>query len=224
MRTRSSYSVVMVRSRGAGVVALLGVLLFWAGVFTAGALLDGYSAVEDYISSLAGRGSPVAVLGVAAFLASTTAHLATSFLVLTVWRSRLAAGSVLLAGVAVAAVAVFRTSCPRGPAGCGVTDTSAGDWVDTVHGLSVGAYQLFTMAAMLTLAVGSLRGLETWPRWLGLTSLAFAIASMILVSQLAGEMVGLWQRLWVATNLTWLLVAAWAATRHDPAGLRPGHG
>ncbi len=209
----------MVRSRGAGVVALLGVLLFWAGVFTAGALVDGYSAVEDYISSLAGRGSPVAALAVAAFLCSTVAHTATAFLVQTVWRSRLAAGSVLLAGVAVAAIAVFRTSCRRGPAGCGVTDASAGDWIDTVHGLSVGAYQLFTLAAMLTLAFGSARGPATWPRWMGLTSLVFAIASVILVSQLDGDQAGLWQRLWVATNLTWLLVAAWAATR---SARRPG--
>jgi hypothetical protein len=90
----------MTRSVGAGGVALLGVMLFWAGVLGAGVLVSGYSAREDYISSLAGRGSQVALLGVGALLASAAAHLATSWAVLTAWRSRVCAPLIFAAAVA----------------------------------------------------------------------------------------------------------------------------
>ena len=146
----------MTRSRGARVVAVLGVLVFWAGVFGAGALVSGYSAREDYISSLASRGSPVAALGIAALLANAAAHLATASAVMTGWRARLCAAFLVAAGVALTVVAGFRQSCPDGPPRCGLSDAPAADWVDVVHGASVGVYQLFTLAAMLTLTVGAL--------------------------------------------------------------------
>jgi hypothetical protein len=207
----------MKRSRGAGVVALLGVLLFWAGVLGAGSLVNGYSAREDYISNLASRGSPVAVLGIGALLANAAAHLATSRAVLTAWRSRLCASFIFAAAVAITVVAVFRQSCPDGPAGCARTDTPTGDWVDAVHGGSVGIYELFTLAAMLTLTAGALRGTSAWPRWLGLVSLALAAGSVILAAQTSGDHLGMWQRIWFANNLAWLLIVAWAATMREPA-------
>ena len=95
-------------------MSVLGVLLFWVGVFGAGELVSGYSAREDYISSLASRGSPVAALGVGALLANAAAHLATAYAVLTAWGSRLCASFIVGAGAALAAVAVFRQSCPVG--------------------------------------------------------------------------------------------------------------
>jgi len=174
-------------------------------------MVNGYSAREDYISSLAGRGSQVAVFGVGALLASAAAHLATSWAVLTVWRSRLCASFIFAAAVATTIVAVFRQSCPDGPAGCALTDTP-GDWVDAVHGASVSVYELFVLAAMATLAVGVMRGSSAWPRWLGMVSLAFAAGSLILVGQTSGDNVGLWQRLWLANNLGWLLIVAGGAT------------
>jgi hypothetical protein len=198
-------------------VAFLGVLLFWVGVFEAGALVSGYSARKDYISSLAGRGSQVAALGVGALLASAIAHLATSWAVLTAWRSRVCASFIFAAAVASTFVALFRQSCPDGPAGCARTDTSTDDWVDAVHRAGVSAYELFVLAAMLTLAVGVVRGTAAWPRWLGVVSLAFAAGSLILVGQTSGEHVGLWQRIWLANNLAWLLVVAGVATLRDPA-------
>ena len=110
----------------------------------AGELVSGYSAREDYISSLASRGSPVAALGVGALLANAAAHLATAYAVLTAWGSRLCASFIVGAGAALAAVAVFRQSCPVGPPRCGLSNTPEGDWVDIVHGASVGVYELFT--------------------------------------------------------------------------------
>ena len=175
----------MTRSRGARVVAVLGVLLFWAGVFVAGGLVSGYSAREDYISSLASRGSPVAALGIAALLSNTAAHLATASAVMAGWRAQVCAAFLVGAGVALTVVAGFRQSCPDGPPRCGLSDAPPSDWVDVVHGASVGVYQLFTLAAMLTLTVSALRRSSAPPRWLGWVSLAFAAGSVALVSQTA---------------------------------------
>ena len=195
-------------------MAVLGVLVFWAGVFGAGALVSGYSAREDYISSLASRGSPVAALGIAALLANAAAHLATAR-----GHDRMAGTSVrrflVAAGVALTVVAGFRQSCPDGPPRCGLSDAPAADWVDVVHGASVGVYQLFTLAAMLTLTVGALRRSSAPPRWLGWVSLAFAAGSMALISQTVGDHIGMWQRLWLANNLAWLLLVAWTATARE---------
>lgn len=199
-------------ARGLRAVAFLGVGCFWVGVFGAGAVVDGYSAREDYISSLAGRGSPVVVLGIGALLASAAAHLATAWAMRTGWRSRACAVFVLAAGVATVVIAAFRASCPDGPAGCARDDSTADDWIDAVHGAGVLAYELCILAAMLTLVIGSLRRTSTWPRWLGLLSLVTAVGSVLLIGQTNGDDIGLWQRLWVANNLAWLLVVAWLAT------------
>lgn len=206
------------RVLGPGRLAVLGVLVFWAGVLAAGSLVDGYSAREDYISSLASRGSPVAVLGIGALLASAGAHLATSWAVVTSWRSWLLASFLLMAALATGGVAAFRASCHSGPTGCGVSGTSGQDWVDAVHGMSVGAYQLFVLAAMLTMTLGALRRTPRWPQWLGAVSFVFAVGSAILFAQINGDELGLWQRLWVANNLAWLLVVAWTS----PPRSRPG--
>ena len=154
----------------------------------------------------------MAVLGIGALLASAGAHLVTSWAVLTASRSWLLASFLLMAAVATGGVAAFRASCSEGPAGCGVTYTSGEDWVDAVHGMSVGVYQLFLLAAMLTMTLGAFRRTPRWPRWLGAVSFAFAVGSAILFAQISGDQLGFWQRLWVANNLTWLLVVAWTAT------------
>lgn len=209
----------MLHLRAARVVAVGGVLLFWFGVVVAGALVDGYSAREDYISSLASRGSPVAILGIGALLASAVAHAATARAVLAAWRYRLAAAFIGAAAVTTTVVAVFRISCPSGPAGCALTDSRAGDWVDTVHGLGVVAYEIAILAAMLAMGVRGLRATSVSPpRSLGAASLVFAAGSVLLISQTTGDHVGIWQRLWLADNLGWLLVVAWAATSHRRSG------
>ena len=198
-------------------MSVLGVLVFWVGVFVAGGLVNGYSAREDYISSLAGRGSPVAVLVISAMLANAVAHLATAGAVLAGWGARLCAAFLAAAAVALMAVAVFRQSCPDGLPGCGLSDSPAADRVDVVHGVSVGMYQLFTLAAMLTLTIGALRRNSAPPRWLGWVSLAFAAGSVALVAQSDGDHLGMWQRLWLANNLAWLLLVAWTATAGERA-------
>lgn len=201
-------TTVMTRSPAAGAVSVGAVFLFWVGVFSAGPMVDGYSAREDFISSLASRGSPVAGIGICALLASAVAHLAAGRAVQIGWPSRLCAWSLFAAFLAGTAVAAFRQSCPDGPARC----TPVGDWVDAVHRAGVGAYEAFALVAMVTLAVGALRGPSPWPRWLGLVSLAAAVGSLVLLAQTNGNQPGLWQRLWLADNHTWLLLVAATAT------------
>lgn len=204
-----------IRSRGLGVAAVIGIALFWGGVVVAGARLDGYSARNDYISSLASRGSPVAVLAVCALLASAAAHLATAGAALNGWRSWTCAGFLLGAAVSATVVALFRTSCSAGNPGCSPTATATGDWVDAVHVGGVVVYELFVVATMLTAALGAARRRWWCPRWLGMVSIACAVGSVLLLAQTrGGDSVGAWQRGWLVTNHAWLLLAAGAATRN----------
>ena len=165
---------------------------------------------------MAGRGSPVAVLVIGALLANAVAHLASAGAVLAGWGARLCAAFLAAAGAALIAIAVFRQSCPDGPPRCGLSDSPPADWIDVVHGASVGVYQLFTLAAMLTLTIGALRRNSAPPRWLGWVSLAFAAGSMALIAQTNGDHLGMWQRLWLANNLAWLLLVAWTASAREP--------
>lgn len=201
----------MTPPRGAPLLTALGVGLFWVGVPAAGALVQGYSHSDDWISSLAARGSPVAALGITALLGSALAHLAAARVAGSRWRSRLCAGLLVAAGTAVAVIAAFRQSCPAGPAGCGLTDDTPRDWAGTVHVAGVVGYELFAVAAMLTVALGATRRTSLWPVPLGAASLALAVVSLALVSRLGGDDTGLWQRLWVLTHHAWLLTVGLAA-------------
>jgi uncharacterized membrane protein YhaH (DUF805 family) len=210
-------------------VGTIGVVAFWVGVFVAASLVDGYSSTRDYISSLAGRGSSVAVLGVAAIAAVSIAHFCAALVLrgapasragdidperITSSGSPRAASALLgLAGVALLVVAAFRAPCPGGAAGCGL-DESFGDAIDVVHVIATIVYEILVLGAMVAVAVRSLRG-QGSPRWMGVYSVAAAIASVLLLSRTDGADSGLWQRLWLVNNLSWLLVVMW---------IRPGMG
>lgn len=204
------------RLRVAAVATAALVALFWLGVVSAGAAVEGYSARSDFISSLASRGSPVAWLGVGALLASAGAHVAASMSVFSGWRARGVAWLLLGAGTAVVVIAAFPQSCPQGPAGCGRSYNPPTDWIGVVHVAGVVGYELFAVAAMVTMGLASLRGVPRWPRWMGPVSLLLAVVSVALLGALGGELNGLWQRLWVATSHVWLLVVAWRALAMAP--------
>jgi hypothetical protein len=178
--------------------AVGGVLLFWLAVLTAGALAPGYSIRDDYVSSLAGRGSAVAVLGIAALAVLGLAHLAGARAV----RASLAVAVPLaVAGVAGLAVAAFRTGCPGGAAGCGFgTNDAPADLADVVHVGAVVAYEVALVAAMA--AVVAARGRPAWFR--ALTAVA-AVASVVLLLQVGGVANGLWQRAWLLVTTGWLV-------------------
>lgn len=177
--------------------AALGCLaLFWLGSAAAGLLAPGYSARADFVSSLAGRGSEVAPLGIAALLVLALGHLAAGAAV------RGAAGALLgLAGACGLVVAAFRTGCPLGAAGCGTPpNDAAADAADVLHVAGVVGYEAAVVAAMVALAL----------RWRGRaagTTLVVAGASVLLALRIGGPDLGLDQRLWLAVTTGWVAAA-----------------
>lgn len=176
-----------------------GVGLFWIGTLLAGALAPGYSARSDYISSLAGRGSEAAAIGIVTLAVLGLTHLAAAATL------RGAVGvPLVLAGIAGLAVAAFRTGCPLGAAGCGFGGNDApADLGDVVHVYAVTAYEGFLVVAMVVVAVQLAR---SRPVAAALTVVA-AVLSVVLVLQIGGVDSGWWQRAWLLTNTGWLVVA-----------------
>ncbi len=176
-----------------------GIALFWIGTVVAGLLAPGYSARADYVSSLAGRGSSVALLGIAALTALGVAHLAAAAAV----RGWVAA-PLAVAGACGLAVAWFRTACPLGAAGCGSgANDAVPDLADTVHYTAVVGYEIALVVAMLGVA---LRLGRARPVAAALT-VAAAVASVLLALQIDGPDLGAWQRAWLIVNTGWLVVA-----------------
>lgn len=174
--------------------------MFWVGTLLAGALAPGYSVRSDFVSSLAGRGSSVAVLGTAALVALALAHLAAG--VAVAGGTRAVAGGLLLAGAFGLTVAAFRTGCPLGAAGCGFGANDApADLADLVHGYGVLGYEVAIVVAMLLVVAGFGRESLGW-RLLTVTA---AVASVVLLLQTGGVDNGLWQRAWLAVNTAWLV-------------------
>ncbi|MGH3565514.1 MAG: DUF998 domain-containing protein [Pseudonocardia sp.] len=189
-----------------GVAAAGGVVSFWLLALVAGALAPGYSVRDDYTSSLAGRGSSVAVLGIAALAVLGLAHLAAAASVRGVVAVPLA-----LAGVAGVIVAAFRVGCPGGAAGCsvGANDPPA-DLADLVHGFAVGGYEIALVVAMMMITVS---GGRRWNRGFRVLTVVAAVASVLLLLQTGGADNGLWQRGWLVVNSGWLVAVAVAHRR-----------
>ncbi|HVL84420.1 MAG TPA: DUF998 domain-containing protein [Pseudonocardia sp.] len=203
----------------------LGVLGFWVGTLAAAALAPGYSLRADYVSSLAGRGSEVAVLGIAALVALALAHLAAAARVAAVVRDRGAgavggggtarrpgsraaaalAGALALAGLAGLVVAAFRTACPLGAAGCGTPPNDVPpDLADRLHVLGVVGYEVALVAAMALVAAGA----AGRSRAFRALSASAAVASVVLLLQVGGPDTGAWQRAWLVVNTGWLALSA----------------
>lgn len=195
--------------------AVAGVVLFWLASSAAALLAPGYSVVDDYLSSLAGRGSQVAPLGVAALAVLGAAHLAAA---VTRRSERPVAVALALAGTAGLAVAAFRTGCPLGAAGCGSAPNDApADLADRVHAGAVLAYEVAIVAAMLLHAAYRLHD----DKGSALVAALCAVASVVLLAQTAGAATGLWQRAWVAVNTGWLVLATLRSRRRHPPTTAP---
>lgn len=177
-------------------IAVTGVVLFWGDTLVAGSLARGYDLSTDYVSSLAGRGSAVAPIGILAIVFLGLAHLAAA----ATLRGAVA-GPLVGAGLAGLTVASFRTGCPLGAAGCGTAPNVADDLSTSVHGLAVGAYEIFVVAAMLLFAFSRRHDEKVF----ALVSVAMAVASVVLLLQTGGAYNGWWQRGWLLVNTGWLV-------------------
>lgn len=178
-------------------------MLFWAGTVVGGALAPGYSMTADYVSSLAGRGSTVAPIGIAAIALLGLAHLPAA-------RGALAV-PLGLAGVAGLTVTAFRTACPLGAAGCGTAPNTVADLLGAVHVLAVVGYEVAIVAAMAILAITRRRDDKSF----ALLSAVAAVLSLVLLLNTGGAFTGLWQRGWLLVNTGWLV--AMVATNRTSA-------
>ncbi|RZT88895.1 uncharacterized protein DUF998 [Pseudonocardia sediminis] len=177
------------------------VALFWVLTLTAGALVPGYSIRQDYVSSLAGRGSSVALLGIAAITVLGLAHLSAAW----VLRGGLAA-PLVLAGLAGLTIAAFRVGCPLGAAGCSFTPGNRiGDASSAVHGYAVAAYEVALVVAMLVTAVSRRSADKVFAR----VSVVAAPVSVVFLLSTGGDANGLWQRAWLVVNTAWLVALVW---------------
>ena len=214
-------TVAVRRVRGAGSVAVGALALFWLGTVLAGALAPGYAARADYVSSLAGRGSEVAPLGIAALTALALAHLAGAVALVGGPRAVrwTASGALAAAGACGLVVAAFRTGCPLGAAGCGTAPNDApADIADVAHLLGVVGYEIALVVAMVAVAVRYRR------RWPAVLTAAAAVASVVLALRIGGPDLGLDQRLWLAVNTGWLAALVLTPGRWPPrrAAASPG--
>ena len=182
--------------------AVAGLALFWLGTVVAGAAAPGYSARADYVSSLAGRGSQVAVVGIAALVVLALAHVAAGVAVSGAL-SRAPGAALVVAGGCGLVVAAFRTGCPLGAAGCGTApNDAAADVADTLHVAGVVGDEVALVVAMARVARALGRG-----RPAALTAAA-AVASAVLALRIGGPDLGLDQRLWLAVNTGWVAAVA----------------
>ena len=198
-------------------VAVGCILTFWIIALAAGALAEGYSIRADYISSLAGRGSSVAVLGIAALTLLGGAHLAAATAV-----RGIVAVPLVLAGLAGLTVAGFRTNCPAGAADCGSAGNDPpADFAQLTHGYAVVTYEIAIVAAMLVVAGGLLT--RRRPALAALT-VALAVFSVLLALQIGGSNTGWWQRGWLVVNTGWLvaLVITTSRSQRSTTPVRPG--
>lgn len=182
------------------VLPTAGVALFWALSLTAGAVVPGYSLRQDFVSSLAARGSSVAVLGITAIAVLGLAHLAAA------WSVRGGpAGPLAAAGLAGLMIAAFRVGCPLDAAGCSFTPGNRiGDLQSSVHGYAVTAYEVALVLAMLAVAVSR----RSADKVFALLSVVAAPVSVVLLLSTGGEANGLWQRAWLVLNTVWLVTVA----------------
>jgi hypothetical protein len=194
------------RQRIAALVAVGCVFAFWICTLVAGALVEGYSIRADYISSLAGRGSSVAVIGIVALTLLGSAHLAAAVAV-----RGIVAVPLVLAGLAGLTVAGFRTNCPAGAAGCGSAGNDPpADLAQLTHGNAVVTYEIAIVVAMLIVAGGLFA--RHRPALAALT-VAIAALSVLLALQIGGSDTGWWQRGWLLVNTGWLVALVLTTTR-----------
>jgi hypothetical protein len=197
------------RSDGLAWLAVGGVVLFWLAGLLAGALAPGYSARTDYLSSLAGRGSEVAPLGIANLAVLGATHLVAAVAVRRT--SRATAALLALAGLAGLTVASFRISCPGGASGCGFDPGVTTDVADRVHAMAVLGYEVALLAAMVVTAAQLARS----HRLPALASAVAAVASVVLLAQIGGADNGWWQRAWLVVNTSWLVWLVLAVRSRD---------
>jgi hypothetical protein len=191
-----------VTARQAGLASFGLLLVFAVLVVLGGSVNTGYEHSVDFVSSLAGRGSEQAWIGVVAIGSYGLAHGAAA----VPWRhaSRVVCAGLLACAALLITVAATRASCPGGAAGCALNaSTGPTDAGDTIHGVSVGIYALLFLVTAVTAGVVMARRRRWYAAAAALLSAALSIAALSQVDEITP---GAEQRLWLAINGIGLLV------------------
>lgn len=167
---------------------------------------DGYDWRRDYVSSLAARGSSVSPVGSAAMLCLGLAHLAAGRILRERWRARLSGGVLSTAGLFLTLASTVRAGCPEGEAGCGITTELLDDRIGALHGGFAGIYLVLMIVAMLAAGFAAARRTGR-DRLVLLASIPLAGLAWYALGRFgAGPDFGLWERVWLLVNSTWLVL------------------
>ncbi len=196
------------------VLALLGT--FWGAVIVGGRANPGYSQTDDYVSSLAGFGARAGWIGILGIASFGLADLVGSRAVRHV--SGGAGWAMVVAGFSGLAIALARTHCLGGAAGCRQVGADDSNWTDLVHGLAVTVYAgAFAVAVALVAARQWRCGRRVWAA----VAVAAVTVSLLCLGAALGESdPGAWQRGWLALN-SLLLIAITSLGTRTPATLAP---
>ena len=188
-------------------MGVAGPLLFVVGIVVGGAVTPGYSHLSDPVSQLAATGQPYPFIQMTGFVLFGLAIVATG---LGLWRLPLTGraartGQVLLiiAGTSMVLTGLFRADPMQQE-----SLTTSG----TLHLITAMVLFLSVSAAFLFCA-RAFRRANGWgdrSRFslvAGLAAIAFLLTYSVAF-ELQPEMVGLWQRLFAATIVTWFVVVA----------------
>ena len=183
--------------RTAAVGGVLGPLLFVASWAASGALRDGYSPVHDAISRLAERGAPERWIVTSGMLAFGAGSLLLAAALRSDERLRKTSLAVVVVGLSAVAVAMF--PCSQGCPGLG-------ELTDNAHILAAGVnYAAFTAAPFFTAAAIH----RDDRRFAAISVAAASVAAAALVVQASGLGAnGLWQRIGLTIDDTWMLVTS----------------
>lgn len=181
---------------------------FWALILVAGSLNPGYRHYREHVSLLAAQGSRYAWITMLAIVLTAVAQwvAARHF-----WEvNRVVAYLLVVAGLALLAVAVFRVPCPEKARYCTFVEDHTTS--ETLHAAGVITYAIVTMTAMVILGITALtRGHHS------LVGVPGLIASAVFALTFSGLLLfpaGLAQRTWIAVGQIWLVAAVFEAQLH----------
>jgi hypothetical protein len=200
------------------IAAFIGIALLTLSIVIGGLINDGYLHSRDYVSALSSRGATAAWVGMTGLFGFSLANAAAGMAMRR--HSTVAMVAFLAAAFAGIVTALARINCPGGAAHCSLDDSASEDSLDLIHGISVGAYQLFFLVGTLAAAITFLRVGSQLARAVGVVLIMAAIASAITVTSMPETHPGALQRIWLLINAASVLLVAGQAMRLAGAEIR----
>lgn len=181
---------------------------FWALIFVAGLANPGYVHYREHVSLLAADGNRLIWVTTLAIALTALAQWVAAGLFWVV--NRPVALLLVMAGIALCVVAVFRVPCPENAKHCTYTVEHTAS--ESIHNAGVVVYAVLTMAAMVILGVVAItQGRHS------LVGIPGLIACGVFALSFSGLLIfpaGLAQRVWIGVGQLWLVAASFEAEQH----------